>query len=344
MNDRKNAHELTGRLPYMDVMKGILIIMVVFGHIYYALEEYGGLTLDNVTYNITAFIANVLIAPYYMAAFFFVTGFCSSFKKPITIQIKDDFRQLVLPGFLISLIMGLFTTSSGKLVDFVIDMLIKAKVPWFVMSLFWAKLLFRLITDNMKATWQHVMVLIILSVLGCYCMGRFRLYNYLSAFQAFAFVLFVYLGYLAKDKSYTLNHAHLYGLIFVGLCSVLTLIKYPVPALCSHITFGLKSCPLFLLLATTGTLGVYYISRIIKENCILEYLGRNSLVIYLTHFAFLIIASHFIPLIIEDVNESKLTAAAIIIGMLTGSIFWSMLWIQVLNMRYLRWILGKATK
>lgn len=177
-------------------------------------------------------------------------------------------------------------------------------------------------------------ILILMVVFG-------HLYYSLSLYVKFSFALFVYLGYLAKEKFFTFNHAYLYGLLFIGFCSVLTLINYPVPALCSHITFGLTSWPLFLLLATTGTLGVYYISRILKENCILEYLGKNSLVIYLTHFAFLILASQFIPLLIEDVNESKLTAVAIVIGMLIGSISWSVLWIQVLNTKYLRWIIGK---
>ena len=126
MNDGKVVHESAGRLPYMDVMKGILIIMVVFGHIYYALWKYGELTLDNVTYNITSFIANVLIAPYYMAAFFFVTGFCSNFHKPITVQIKDDIKRLVVPGFIISIVMGFFTTSTTKWLEIFMAMLIKA--------------------------------------------------------------------------------------------------------------------------------------------------------------------------------------------------------------------------
>ena len=68
------------RLPEMDVMKGILSILVILGHIIFWEQFVSGEELtSNASINQNIFVA-VWIAPYYMAAFFFVTGFCSSFK------------------------------------------------------------------------------------------------------------------------------------------------------------------------------------------------------------------------------------------------------------------------
>ncbi len=343
MADIKPNERHTSRIPYIDVMKGILIIMVAFGHLLYAMEKYGNLSLTHRVYEVTSFVANTFVAPYYMAAFFCITGFCSNFNKPLAKQLKDDFRRLVVPGIIISLFMILVTTQPDLWLNRVFEFITGLNFPWFVMGLFIAKFFIWILLYIVDHNILRLLILCGMSAFGCFMIGKHPSLNILSVFHAFAFAVFVYLGHWVKVSSQTFLTTRIYinGLIFVILSSLLAVFDYPIPALCSNVTFGLKSWPLYLILATTGTLGILCLSKKIGQNCILEYLGRNSLVIYLTHFAFLMIASRFIDLLSLDINGNTVIAISIVFGMLIGSILWSLFWVQILNMRGMRWIIGK---
>lgn len=66
------------RLHYIDVLKGILILLVVVGHTTWQAETNG---VDNVLF-LSMKEINFMIVPFFMAAFFAVTGYCANFDKP----------------------------------------------------------------------------------------------------------------------------------------------------------------------------------------------------------------------------------------------------------------------
>ena len=72
--------EYTNRIQHIDVMKGILIIMVVAGHVCYALSTYSKIQLTNSAYSVYCDFINSFVAPYYMAAFFLT----SSMRHPVS--------------------------------------------------------------------------------------------------------------------------------------------------------------------------------------------------------------------------------------------------------------------
>ena len=90
--ERRN--DIEGRKNYIDVFKGILILMVVWGHIVFYVGFYSGIALKGDPFIFTQFVSDKFIAPYYMAAFFWVTGYCSSYRRSFRDQAIIDFRRL----------------------------------------------------------------------------------------------------------------------------------------------------------------------------------------------------------------------------------------------------------
>ena len=67
------------RLSYIDVAKGVLILFLLMGHALLFIRNEGvNDSFINGFQNIRIF----LWTPYYMPAFFVITGFCSHFNKP----------------------------------------------------------------------------------------------------------------------------------------------------------------------------------------------------------------------------------------------------------------------
>ena len=74
------------RITYIDVAKGILILFVVYGHIYGHAKYLNFASVDWIRQSCNFFI------PFYMPCFFVITGFCSSFKKPFLKFIWQSFK------------------------------------------------------------------------------------------------------------------------------------------------------------------------------------------------------------------------------------------------------------
>ena len=68
------------RIKYIDIAKGILIICVILGHITGIGMEYGG--INNSYFEHTGYLLSTLYVPFYMQAFFFISGYTSNFDKP----------------------------------------------------------------------------------------------------------------------------------------------------------------------------------------------------------------------------------------------------------------------
>lgn len=84
-----------GRIAYLDVAKGLLIIMVVFGHICWATTS-SGVSVGESWRHIDE-IKQWLWSPFFMPCFFIITGFCSNFDKEFGPFLKDNVFSLLWP-------------------------------------------------------------------------------------------------------------------------------------------------------------------------------------------------------------------------------------------------------
>lgn len=105
------------RLRFIDATKGILIFLVIAGHVPFAMIKLGGIPSSAI--ELWGEINYNTFASFYMPSFFFITGYCSNFSKPLETFIKDNLATLILPCLLLS-----------------------SPTNWFVMALFVAKLLY----------------------------------------------------------------------------------------------------------------------------------------------------------------------------------------------------------
>lgn len=91
-----NSH----RISYLDVVKGALIILLVFAHFRSALNR----TDFKNDYFEYVYGWNSIFTCFYMPAFFLISGYCSNFRKDPKTFLKSLLKSLVLPLFALSLV------------------------------------------------------------------------------------------------------------------------------------------------------------------------------------------------------------------------------------------------
>lgn len=336
MERMDNVTQQKRRIPEMDVMKGILGILVIMGHILY-IEGYVGdvQPAGQATFFLSTIIA-VGIAPYYMAAFFFVTGYCSSFKSDIKTQIISDAKHLLLPVILIPAIM------SAVLLLFGIPWSFAPWFLWFLWSLFSAKIIYKLVSNYVRSEILAWIILAVLSLIGEILLYRPPITNYCGYQQALVFPIFIALG--RKVRTSGIKTAT--GLISIAIYVIAVIISnyilhWGAPAICSFTTFSPTKWPVFIILASSGTIAIFYLSRYLRKSKILEYIGRQMLVLYLVHIAFLQLLTVTLRPIIEQHSSDNWFQSLYFILATLGAILWSMLWAELFDRRIFRWILGK---
>jgi len=96
---------LNKRETYLDMTKGIGIIMVVLGHMYGALSNF-----DGATFNFFSPYYQY-VASYHMPLFFVVSGIILSMtgeeNKPLWESIFKKFRTIMIPYFAMFIICGI---------------------------------------------------------------------------------------------------------------------------------------------------------------------------------------------------------------------------------------------
>lgn len=96
---------------------------------------------------------------------------------------------------------------------------------------------------------------------------------------------------------------------------------------------------IFLLpLAITGSIMVLGISKILKKNRFLEYIGRNSLPIFLLHTIILI---KILDKTKEIISNCPQQGELLWIALLCSTLIITLIIVFILNLKQLKWILGK---
>ena len=338
------SNEKFARLHYIDVCKGILIIIVVLHHVFGLMRQYKYLPEQ------TDYLEKLYV-PFFMAAFFVVTGFCSNFNKEFKPFFWESVKKLIVPAVIFYFLMQ----SIDMLITQGIDILGAEKIilrfiifggSWFLTSLFLAKqIAYWLINNNVLkgACYSNIwggqilivslVLLLISSVLSTYqILEPYKMYHSLGL------TFFLFFGiYLRK---------HNIGLwtfitsLTVYVIYVYMLIHYDMhlPRITSKLSLYPHEIPFFLIGAISGTLIVWYISKIIDRNSILEYLGRNSLVIYLTHWIIIKTLIVLWQLLFPDL---KVVPSIMFFSLFVTALLLSIGLVRVFQHRRISWMIGK---
>ena len=275
------------RIEYIDIAKGITILLVILGHC------------------LNDGIIRQYIYSFHMPLFYILSGYF--FKKQKTKDLlKKGFKRLVLPYIVTSMvILSAYIFKSIIKQENVIDIAMQwiqailygsgedrlflgisiraIGAIWFLISLFWAQLLFNYFL-KINSRCMKIAFLIFFSLLG------FILPNYIwlpfSIETAFVAILFLYVGYLMRNKKIFENKfdfkykciIFITWLIGAKFCKTLVDSNY-YNFYYFNILIGI--CGSYLLIELSKVINIYtnYVKRF------LQWCGENSLYILCVHGA-----------------------------------------------------------
>lgn len=266
---------MSERKGYIDVLKGIGIFFVVFGHVTHTgvLRQYiwnfhmplffliSGLLFNTAKYpEFKGFFKSRVKSIYLPYVFFFVVTFL--YWVFIERKFRGDYSVM-------HQLLGLpYGTYEGHHLNF-------NGALWFLPCLFSVEIMFYYVS---KLT-NKVTIFAIL--LGSFVIGAL-LYKYnlnvlpLGIHTAFVAIVFYGIGFLSKPLEVSFKNGSLFSkLLFLIACFALQI--YAIKE--GYSTSIGKPTLVYIPVAIIGILFYYNLSLIIGSNRILEYLGKNSLVI-----------------------------------------------------------------
>lgn len=269
------------RLAYIDVSKGILISIVIFHHI--SFQAYmAGIHNGCIQWNFT-FLP--FYASWFMPAFFIITGMCSNFNRPFKSFLLNNISTLIWPMFTFYVITSLLLKVGSITLDKIIQDMSEG-LNWFLISLFFSKIIFFCITKIFTSEINKILFLIILSAVAIYSNDlNFLGNNWIHHRHSLYLTFFLEIGYLVRKKKYCVGLLLSYSwIIFFILLIGCFITGIDVPGIAGKwINFSVFLLPLHLLMAITGSFMLLGFSLRFNHIKAFDYMGKNSLVFYLPH-------------------------------------------------------------
>lgn len=335
-NYKDNVFTKTARIPYLDTMKGLLILAVVLHHINW--ETLSVFNIEN-TFFYEMREKQRCIEVFFMPAFFIVTGICSNFNKSFKNIFIDNFKSLIIPGLIFDLLLNL-NYSSFVLIDYIKRICLYGSSFWFLTCLFEAKIIYWILNKYTNIYLKSI-ILLSLSIIGFIIETKdFLHYNYYYIRQFCDMTLYLGVGQLIKNKSIDNTTFKISSIIYILGIIIFSIIGQQVP----FVTGGYKMyewwhLPIHWIMSISGSLLLMFLSKKIGNNKYLEYLGKNTLVIYMTHFTLLEIQLSYIGSYIAHANLVYSIIIYLIMFIITTLICLCISYIC--QLRYTKFLLGK---
>ena len=289
------------RLEYVDVAKGLLIAFVFLGHMAKSLNPDG---TDEFLSMFTR-VRGYLWTAYYMPAFFVITGFCSNFSKPFKLYFVSNVKRLIIPAIVLVFPISIAELFFHKvnLNGFLIQVFLTSF--WFLRSLFISKIIFYFIYKFTKYDWQRIVVSLSLFALGLYLHEFVFVSDRFNVLHSLLLLPFLELGVLLKGVE---NNKIYLGSVIVYCLTVLFLLltNKTVPSITFALKLQFESAVPFLLLSSTGSVSILWISKIVGKSTVFQTLGKHSLVLYCLHVQFYF---YFSRLFLNLTNQNWLLSA-----------------------------------
>lgn len=315
----------------IDVMKGLLISLVVLNHITGIANKCG---ISNSTFDVLH-VSRELYVPFFMPAFFIATGMCSSFNKPFHDFIWRNFKSLIIPGIFISCI--IIFIEKGLDAKSLLSKIIHGGGYWFLCALFISKIIYWFLKRYVTYHYIILSFLILLIFAGLFC-HNYNLPNFWNYQQAFCLTIFIFVGdYGAKVFN---SKPYLTVSVYSLLLIILLCTGMEIPTIVNKIYLSYNSILSFLILSITGSFLVLVISKKIHNSLLLEYLGKESLIIYLVHMPLLYKLIPFFHSQIHNVDNIGVSLGFYLFFFVV-SLTLSAIIALLLRTRYLRFIKGQ---
>lgn len=326
----------TQRLHYLDIAKGILILLLLVSHLGIALKWCG---IDDTNPNFLPWqYPQPIFTCFIMQGFFIISGYCSNFDVGIPLFVKKLLRQLIIPWLFFELVRVCFFAAKGEAVPFFPDNSYTSL--WFLNALATAKIICYVIHRYIKSEYAVFAIPLSLLLIGVGINQFIDGGNFLAYKQSLIDSFFVAVGFLLKKHQNIFDYLIKYsGILFLLIIFGRFLHLYELPGQDAIIGVTLQTTPLFLLTSLSGSLGLIFLCKLINHSRLIEFFGRNSLVIYGIHmWPYTIIITILAPYF----NLSyRLLALSFLVCIYLSELLILSIAIKALNIKGIRFFIGK---
>lgn len=327
------------RLHYMDIAKGILILLLIEhhrGHI----QNYNG--IDTSTFDEHFGNWQLMFICFFMQAFFFISGYCSNFKKPAKNFVWTQVKGILIPTIFFQIGWCTFFSLYFAKYTWKYDML---NIPpnttyWFLIALFFSKII--VYTLN-RLGWSDKKVLIVtfcLTTIGLLNSNYNIIGNYLAINQILMACFYVAIGHYMNKKQNIYDKCLEYSItLFPWALLMLLIFKRDIPFATGAVNCQLQYIPIFFLLTISGCFALLRICREVERLRVLEFLGRNSLIIYGFHYCAAIYLSKIIWLAVMP--QGLIQIGGYVFILLLSVTLSCVLLIYICKYKPISWVLGK---
>lgn len=307
------------RIHWIDATKGILILLMVLGHIPNFTGRHG---MDNNDLNRCLFFGS-LYSCFFMQAFIILTGYTSNFEKKFKNFAISIIKTILVPWVFFSMLLQAYRfCSEGGNLFIVIDgqnYFFLIEDYWFLHVLLFGKILCYFLFKYIKSDVFRACILLVMMVCGFSMfvvngeeVNSYHYYNYLHYKDFLCMTFFIWFGNYCRRKELLRFTKGKTLMIILSLFLLGHLVRFVfrqngidelliAPVTISHGGNAISplQIPAFIYYVVLGSLSCFGIMQYIEKSRLLEFFGRNSLVVYCVHFVFLNIIIEIVGNIVQ---------------------------------------------
>lgn len=327
MENQEKCHSLSKnkwRIPYIDVAKGILILLVVYDH----LPDVYMYLLNLSNYHIELLDEwQWIFKLFFMPAFFCITGMCSNFNKQLRPFLLSNIKSLLFPNIIWGLLLG---TKAGVVI-------LHGGAYWFLSALFVSKMIYYCVIRISDKALLRFLILLCLVFIGFALNGIPEKYDIWYFHYAFCLCIFLEIGKyvrLMNDKKLLLS-----SVLYVLLCICIYKVGIHKPIVALGCGCKIHEVPMYILSAYMGTCMIVLISKKINTNKLLEFFGKESLLFYIFQIkVMLFISTAYLSN--YSLNNMSSVLLFLLVVFILSIIILSII-SYILETKYLRFLIGK---
>lgn len=324
------------RLRYIDLMKGITIILVVLHHFIWL--NFDVLSVKNnsfeILYKNQHFFSSII-----MPIFFFASGYCSNFNQKALFFIRKNIKSLIIPGIIFGLLINL-VRGQCPFVKYVKTSIYYGYFSfWFLFALFYGKIIIWGLNKIFFTKKYLLLILFIFSMLSALLNDLDLFYNFCMHRQVLNLSIYIGVGMWLRNykKSEMVSKIGVCIYVILSILFFGGIIDIPVVTASFGSTFGTE--PLHLIYATSGCFALLYVCKKVGRFNLFESIGRQSLIIYMLHCDILIV---LLKLLYKYNHVDSLVSTIFICVILSVvCICVCYCFALLINTKYIKWTIGK---
>lgn len=326
------------RLHWVDVVKGILMLMVIWGH-----SDNQALSAGINDYVVTnlCWIEHTW-TPYFMCAFFVITGYCSNFNKPFYPYVISKIKSLIIPAISIGMLSKIVFEGGGVEVIRIIPSTLIFGPVWFLAALFIACIIYFFINKYLTNSYQKYIALVLLVIIGLslnlYVPSSTKIWHLPHALML---TPFLEIGSYFKVHNNIFKKSTVLISVFVYVATLLLIFlisdfdKIGIYRKITITWFSLLPC---YACSIAGTVLVINIGKLLDKSQILEYVGKNSILFYLLNYPLLKLYFDVYHTMF-GINEMHSTIGFITVNV--AVITTIAIVSKIMNIKYISYLIGK---